>query len=101
MVAGIGAQSESSEVFIPGSTTQTFTGGGCPYTTCMVPGGTTLNDIVIQAVKRIGKDFEVNGSFAIEHWKAPIYMPGLQTVTTTNIQLTWFPAAEGQLLAQY
>jgi hypothetical protein len=53
--------------------------------------GTTLNDISFQVVKRIGKDFEVNGNFAYEHYLAPIYLPGKQTVTTTNIQLTWFP----------
>jgi hypothetical protein len=53
--------------------------------------GTTLNDIDFQAVKRIGKDIEVNGSFAYEHWKAPIYLPGPQTVTTTTVQVTWFP----------
>lgn len=60
-------------------------------TTDFIPGGTTLSDIGFQVVKRIGKDFEVNGNFTVEHWKAPIYMPGQQTVTTTNIQLTWFP----------
>jgi Capsule assembly protein Wzi len=54
--------------------------------------GTTLNDISFQAVKRIGRDFEVNGSFTYERYKAPIYLPGEQTVTTTNIQLTWFPS---------
>jgi hypothetical protein len=54
--------------------------------------GTTLNDIGFQAVKRIGKDFEVNGSFTYERYKAPIYLPGEQTVTSTNIQLTWFPS---------
>lgn len=53
--------------------------------------GTTLNDLSVQAVKRIHKDFEINGSFAVERYKAPIYLPGLQTVTTTNIQLTWYP----------
>ena len=53
--------------------------------------GTTLNDIDFQVVKRIGKDFEVNGGFAYEHYKAPIYLPSQQTVTTTNIQLTWYP----------
>lgn len=53
--------------------------------------GTTLNDIGVQMVKRIGPDFEVNGSFNFEHYKAPIYLPGQQTVTTTNIQLTWYP----------
>ena len=54
--------------------------------------GTTLDDVGFQAVKRIGKDFEVNGSFTYEHYKAPIYLPGEQTVTTTNIQLTWYPS---------
>jgi hypothetical protein len=56
-----------------------------------IPGGTTLNDINFQAVKRIGRDFEINGNFALEHWKAPVYLPGSQTVTSTTIQLTWFP----------
>jgi hypothetical protein len=56
-----------------------------------ISGGTTLNDIDFQAVKRIGKDFEVNGKFGFEHWKAPIYLTGQQTVTTTTIQLTWYP----------
>jgi hypothetical protein len=53
--------------------------------------GTTLNDINFQAVKRIGRDFEINGNFAYEHWKAPIYLSGQQTVTTATIQFTWFP----------
>lgn len=53
--------------------------------------GSTINDLKFQAVKRIGKDFEVNGSFAVEKYKEPIYLPGEQTVTTTNIQLTWYP----------
>jgi hypothetical protein len=56
-----------------------------------IPGGTTLNDISFQVVKRIDKNFEVDGNFAYERWKAPIYLSGLQTVTTTTIQLTWFP----------
>jgi hypothetical protein len=63
-----------------------------------IPGGTTLSDIAFQAVKRIGKDFEINGSFAYERWKAPIYPTGTpvypatqQTATTTTIQLTWYP----------
>jgi len=60
-------------------------------TTYFIPGGTTLNDINFQVVKRIGKDFEINGNFTYERWKALIYLPGQQTVTTTTIQLTWFP----------
>jgi len=77
---------KATKDFIPGSPTPTT-----PGSTNYIPGGTTLNDINFQAVKRFGKDFEVNGNFALEHWKAPIYLPGQQTVTTTTIQLTWFP----------
>jgi hypothetical protein len=82
---------KASKDFITG---QTIPAGspGCPGTSpCLIPGGTTLNDINFQVVKRFGKDFEVSGNFALEHWKAPIYLPGQQTVTTTTIQLTWFP----------
>jgi len=60
-------------------------------TTYFIPGGTTLNEINFQAVKRIGKDFEINGKFSCERWKAPIYLSGPRTVTATTIQLTWFP----------
>jgi len=56
-----------------------------------IPGGTTLNDLGLQAVKRLHRDVEMNGSFTIEHWKAPIYLSGQQTVTTTQIQVTWTP----------
>jgi hypothetical protein len=66
--------------------------------TDFIPGGTTLNDINFQVVKRIAKDFEIKGSFAHERWQAPIYPTGTpvypasqQTVNTTTIQLTWFP----------
>ena len=67
-------------------------------TTYFIPGGTTLNDFNFRAVKRFGKQFEADGSFALEHWKAPLYPNGkptnpasLQSVSTTTIQLTWFP----------
>ena len=63
-----------------------------------IPGGTTLNDIHLQVAKRIGRDFEVNGNFAYEQWKASLYPTGIPVypanqhhVTTTTIQLTWFP----------
>ncbi len=59
--------------------------------TNFLPGGTTLNDIAFQCVKRFRQDFEIDGNFTVEHYKAPIYLSGEQTVTTTNIQLTWFP----------
>jgi len=56
-----------------------------------VPGGTTLNDLNVQVVKRIKKDFEIKGNLTIEHWKAPVYLAGQQTVTVATVQLTWFP----------
>jgi hypothetical protein len=45
----------------------------------------------VQVVKRLRSDLEIDGNFAFEHYKVPVYLPGEQTVTTTNIQLTWFP----------
>jgi hypothetical protein len=56
-----------------------------------IPGGTTLNDLNVQVVKRVRKDLEIKGAFSFEHWKAPIYLPGQKTVTTMTVQLTWFP----------
>lgn len=72
--------------FIPGSSTQID-----PLTGQLIEGGTTLNDINFQAVKRFRKDLELKGDFTFEHWNAPIYLPGRQTVTTTTIKLTWYP----------
>jgi hypothetical protein len=56
-----------------------------------IPGGTTLNDINLQVVKRFRHDLELKGDFTFEQYKAPIYMPGKQTVTATTFQLTWYP----------
>ena len=56
-----------------------------------IPGGTTINDLSLQVVKRLGKDVELGGQFQFERWNAPIYLNGEQTVTTTTLQLTWFP----------
>ena len=56
-----------------------------------IPGGTTLNEINFQAVKRIDRDFEIEGDFAYERYKAPVYMNGTQAETSTTIQFTWFP----------
>jgi hypothetical protein len=77
---------KTAKDFIPGSTTETI-----PGTNTLIEGGTTLNDINFQVVKRIGKTFEINGNFDYGQWKAPIYSPGSHTVTTTTVQLTWYP----------
>lgn len=63
-----------------------------------VPGGTTLNEISFQAVKRFGPYFQVNGNFTYQTWKAPAYNTGVPVypatqhdVTSTTIRLTWYP----------
>jgi hypothetical protein len=56
-----------------------------------IPGGTTLDEIDFQAVKRLNPDLELNANFGYQQWKAPVYLSGTQTVTITNIQLTWYP----------
>ncbi len=56
-----------------------------------IPGGTTLNDFNLQVVKRLGRNVEMKGDFTFERYKAPVYLPGLQTVTATTFQLTWYP----------
>jgi hypothetical protein len=89
----VNARNQKAEkFFIPASTSVIVTGSECfEVKSCLAPGGTTLNDLGFQVVKRIGKDIEVNGNFTMEHWTAPIYMTGEQTVTSTDIQVTWFP----------
>lgn len=56
-----------------------------------IQAGTTLNDFGLQINKHIGKQFEVNGSFASERWKAPAYLSGQKNVASTKLQITWTP----------
>ena len=41
-----------------------------------IPGGTTLDDVNLNVVKRIGRDFEINGTFNYEWYKAPDLLTG-------------------------
>ena len=54
--------------------------------------GVSKKSITIQNEEGNLVDFEINGNFTVEHYKAPIYLPGPQTVTTTSIQITWLPS---------
>jgi hypothetical protein len=56
-----------------------------------IPGGTTQNQFKASAVKRLGKDVELNAWVQYEGWKAPVYKPGLQKNTSIAVQLTWYP----------
>lgn len=55
-------------------------------------GGTTQNQFKASVVKRFYHDnVELNAWFQYEKWKAPIYLQGPQSNTTTSFQLTYFP----------
>ncbi len=55
-------------------------------------GGTTQNSGKISVVKRLHHDdIEVNAWFQYEKWKAPAYMAGPQSDTSTAVQITFFP----------
>jgi hypothetical protein len=56
-----------------------------------IAGGTTINDVSAQVVKRFGRDVELNANFSYEQYLVPIYLSGKQDVTTTSFQLTWYP----------
>ena len=56
-----------------------------------IPGGTTQNDYEVRVCKRVMKDIEMRGSVQYEGWKSPIYKSGLQSDTTAEVQITWFP----------
>ena len=55
-------------------------------------GGTTQNSFTASVVKRFSHDnVELNAWFQYERWKAPIYLAGPHSDTTTAVQLTFFP----------
>ncbi|MGA9720513.1 MAG: capsule assembly Wzi family protein [Acidobacteriaceae bacterium] len=59
-----------------------------------IPMGTTQNDFTVSAVKRLGKDVEVNGWVQYERWKAPFLLNGntaAQNDTSIAVQLTFYP----------
>ncbi len=56
-----------------------------------IPGGTTQNDYTFQAVKRLGKDVELNAWLQYESWKAPLIRTGGQSDTSTAVGITWYP----------
>jgi Capsule assembly protein Wzi len=59
-----------------------------------VPDGTTQNDFGVNAVKRLGKDVELNAWVQYERWKAPFLINGdttAQSNTSIAVQLTLYP----------
>lgn len=56
-----------------------------------IPGGTTQNQFKASIVKRFGPYVELNAWVQYEGWKAPVYLPGLQSNTVGAFQLTLFP----------
>jgi hypothetical protein len=75
--------------FIPGTYNATTNTYG--------PGGTTQNQFKIDVMKRFHHDdIELHAWYQHEGWKAPIYLPGLQTNNTAVVQVTFFPALKSR-----
>lgn len=63
-----------------------------PATNTYGPGGTTQNSFKIEVEKRFHHDdVELNAWYQHEGWKAPIYLPGLNTDNAFAAQLTFWP----------
>ena len=56
-----------------------------------IPGGTTQNQLKVEAVKHFSHDLSADAWVQYEHWIAPIYLPGAQDDVTAAIQVTWHP----------
>jgi hypothetical protein len=56
-----------------------------------IAGGVTQNSFAFSAVKRLGRDVQIDGSVQYERWKAPIYLAGQRSDTVVALQLVWFP----------
>lgn len=56
-----------------------------------IPQGSTQNQITASALLRPRKNIELNGWIRYDAWKAPWYKLGLQSETTTAVQITWYP----------
>jgi hypothetical protein len=56
-----------------------------------IAGGVSQTQFILDVVKRIGPDVELNGWFQHESWNAPIYMQGGQQNNTFTMQVTFFP----------
>jgi hypothetical protein len=61
-----------------------------------IPGGTTQGQFMVDVVKRLTPNLELNAWLQYERWKAPIYIanPGnaANHDTTVAFQFTWYPA---------
>jgi hypothetical protein len=63
------------------------------------PGGTTQNQFKLALEKRFHHDdVELHAWFQHEGWKAPIYLPGLQTNNVFAAQVTFYPGLKKKML---
>ncbi|HEX4031288.1 MAG TPA: capsule assembly Wzi family protein [Terracidiphilus sp.] len=56
-----------------------------------IPGGTTQNDFAAEVRKRVMETIEIYGRVQYERWRAPLYMPGMQSDARAEVRITWFP----------
>jgi Capsule assembly protein Wzi len=56
-----------------------------------IDGGTTQDDYGAAAIKRLGKDVQLNVWLQYERWKVPLISPQMQTDVSTAVGVTWYP----------
>jgi hypothetical protein len=60
-----------------------------------INGGTTQDQFIVDVVKNIHRDVQLNAWLQVERWKAPIYIMNANNApnhdTTIAAQLTWYP----------
>jgi hypothetical protein len=56
-----------------------------------IPLGTTQNQFIVDVVKNLRRDIQLNAWLQYERWNAPIYKTGTQNDTTVAVQVKFFP----------
>jgi hypothetical protein len=61
-----------------------------------IPDGTTQNQFIVDVVKNLHRNIQLDARLQYERWKAPIYKPGPQNDTAFSVQIKFFPALHTQ-----
>ena len=56
-----------------------------------IPGGTTQDQLKVEASKHFGHDLQADAWVQYEHWVAPVYLLGSRNNVTAAVQVTWCP----------
>lgn len=56
-----------------------------------IPEGTTQNQFIVDVVKNLHRNIQLDARLQYERWKAPIYKTGQQNDTAFSVQVKFFP----------